>query len=115
MRIEDYLNTCVNYKPSFIPNYIKYASFCPLRHKLYTIKTLSKRVFTHCSLPQLKTEETQNIIKTYYHPTTFLSDCRKHQFNNPKMVVKRVRCPLLLGQPQYCIKRRPRTFAFETI
>ncbi|UYV70878.1 hypothetical protein LAZ67_8000961 [Cordylochernes scorpioides] len=54
--------TNVYYKPSFYPSYIHYTSYCPLSHKINTVKTLSKRIFTHCSSQEFKQIETQNVI-----------------------------------------------------
>ncbi|UYV67583.1 hypothetical protein LAZ67_5001295 [Cordylochernes scorpioides] len=54
--------TNVYYKPSFYPSYIHYSSYCPLSHKINTVKTLSKRIFTHCSSQEFKQIETQNVI-----------------------------------------------------
>ncbi|UYV73763.1 hypothetical protein LAZ67_11000792 [Cordylochernes scorpioides] len=56
------LQTSVYYKPSFEPNYIHFTSYCPLSHKINTIKTLTKRIHTHCSQQNSKMIETQNII-----------------------------------------------------
>ncbi|UYV66865.1 hypothetical protein LAZ67_4003150 [Cordylochernes scorpioides] len=75
MRIENKFQTTVQYKPSFNPDYIRLSSYCPLSHKINTVKTLTKRVHSHCSLQTFKTEETQNIlrnIKTCQYPLSFI-------------------------------------------
>ncbi|UYV77066.1 hypothetical protein LAZ67_14003110 [Cordylochernes scorpioides] len=54
--------TNVYYKPSFHPSYIHYTSYCPLSHKINTVKTLSKRIFTHCSTSEFKHTETQIVV-----------------------------------------------------
>ncbi|UYV72770.1 hypothetical protein LAZ67_10000641 [Cordylochernes scorpioides] len=75
MRIENKFQTTVHYKPSFNPDYIRFSSYCPLSHKINTVKTLTKRVHSHCSLQTFKTEETQNILrnlKTCQYPLSFI-------------------------------------------
>ncbi|UYV71740.1 hypothetical protein LAZ67_9000201 [Cordylochernes scorpioides] len=41
------IETTVYYKPEFNPTYIHYGSHAPASHKITTIKTLTKRIFTH--------------------------------------------------------------------
>ncbi|UYV76510.1 hypothetical protein LAZ67_14000870 [Cordylochernes scorpioides] len=55
-------NTEVFYKPTFRPMYINFSSFCPLSHKINTVRTLSKRIYTHCYTEESKKKETNNII-----------------------------------------------------
>ncbi|UYV83204.1 hypothetical protein LAZ67_23000193 [Cordylochernes scorpioides] len=65
IRIQNQFQTTVYYKPSY----------CPLSHKINTVKTLTKRIHSHCSLQTFKTEETQNIIrnlKTCQYPLSFI-------------------------------------------
>ncbi|UYV82465.1 hypothetical protein LAZ67_21002312 [Cordylochernes scorpioides] len=75
MRIENKFQTTVHYKPSFNPDYIRFSSYCPLSHKINTVKTLTKRIHSHCSLQTFKTEETHNILrnlKTCQYPLSFI-------------------------------------------
>ncbi|UYV79273.1 hypothetical protein LAZ67_17001880, partial [Cordylochernes scorpioides] len=75
IRSQNRLQTSVYYKPSFEPNYIHFTSYCPLSHKINTIKTLTKRIHTHCSQQNSKMIETQNIINNLQqagYPTTFI-------------------------------------------
>ncbi|UYV76705.1 hypothetical protein LAZ67_14001831 [Cordylochernes scorpioides] len=75
IRIQNQFQTTVYYKPSFNPDYIRFFSYCPLSHKINTVKTLTKRIHSHCSLQTFKTEETQNIIrnlKTCQYPLSFI-------------------------------------------
>ncbi|UYV76231.1 hypothetical protein LAZ67_13003117 [Cordylochernes scorpioides] len=76
-------STTVYYKPSFHPSYIHYSSYCPLSHKINTIKTLSKRIFTHCSTSEFKQTETQNVINHLMnlgYPRNFIL----RHFHNPQ-------------------------------
>ncbi|UYV71444.1 hypothetical protein LAZ67_8003217 [Cordylochernes scorpioides] len=71
MKIDNRLQTTVYYKPTFTPNYIKFSSFCPISHKINTVKTLTKRIYTHCSLNLYKNHETQTVIQNLSSADTF--------------------------------------------
>ncbi|UYV61346.1 hypothetical protein LAZ67_1004494 [Cordylochernes scorpioides] len=75
-------NTEVYYKPTFHPMYINFSSFCPLSHKINTVRTLSKRIYTHCNTEESKQRETNNIISNLMssgYPKNFIL----RHFHNP--------------------------------
>ncbi|UYV62718.1 hypothetical protein LAZ67_2001705 [Cordylochernes scorpioides] len=58
IRTPNSFNTTVYYKKnSPPPNYTHFNSYCPIVHKINIVKTLTKRIHTHCSLPIFKTIE----------------------------------------------------------
>ncbi|UYV71235.1 hypothetical protein LAZ67_8002334 [Cordylochernes scorpioides] len=62
--------------------YINFSSFCPLSHKINTVRTLSKRIYTHCNTEESKQRETNNIISNLMssgYPTNFIL----RHFHNP--------------------------------
>ncbi|UYV79056.1 hypothetical protein LAZ67_17000948 [Cordylochernes scorpioides] len=54
LRTEQKFHTTVYYKRGLEPSYLNFNSFGPIGHKIAIVKTLTKRVITHCSLPVLK-------------------------------------------------------------
>ncbi|UYV70215.1 hypothetical protein LAZ67_7002217 [Cordylochernes scorpioides] len=74
-------HTTVLYKKHMNPSYTHYTSFCPISHKITVVKTLTKRIFTHCSLPCFKTIEQTNItnhLTALGYPISFI---HRHSFN----------------------------------
>ncbi|UYV76981.1 hypothetical protein LAZ67_14002674 [Cordylochernes scorpioides] len=57
----NYLQTTVFRKPSHSPLYLHANSFGPISHKIFLVKTLTKRAFTHCSTDKLKYIELNTI------------------------------------------------------
>ncbi|UYV70977.1 hypothetical protein LAZ67_8001303 [Cordylochernes scorpioides] len=53
--------TTVFRKPNFTPSYLHFLSHAPVSHKITTVKTLSKRVYTHCSLALFRTIEKRTV------------------------------------------------------
>ncbi|UYV80307.1 hypothetical protein LAZ67_18002366 [Cordylochernes scorpioides] len=53
--------TTVYRKPNFTPSYLHFLSHAPVSHKITTVKTLSKRVYTHCSLALFRTIEKRTV------------------------------------------------------
>ncbi|UYV75456.1 hypothetical protein LAZ67_13000335 [Cordylochernes scorpioides] len=53
--------TTVFRKPNFTPSYLHFLSHAPVSHKITTVKTLSKRVYTHCSLALFRTVEKRTV------------------------------------------------------
>ncbi|UYV62154.1 hypothetical protein LAZ67_1008033 [Cordylochernes scorpioides] len=51
VNLQGRFHTTVFRKAGFTPSYLHFSSHAPVSHKITTVKTLSKRVFTHCSLP----------------------------------------------------------------
>ncbi|UYV68344.1 hypothetical protein LAZ67_5003957 [Cordylochernes scorpioides] len=53
--------TTVFRKPNFTPSYLHFLSHAPVSHKITTVKTLSKRVYTHYSLALFRTIEKRTV------------------------------------------------------
>ncbi|UYV69834.1 hypothetical protein LAZ67_7000922, partial [Cordylochernes scorpioides] len=72
--------TTVYYKDTAKPSYIPFNSYSPVSYKISVVKTLIKRLHTHCSLRALKEKEKENIynnLRTFGYPPDFI---RKHTF-----------------------------------
>ncbi|UYV76178.1 hypothetical protein LAZ67_13002946 [Cordylochernes scorpioides] len=72
--------TTVHYKGTAKPSYIPFNSYSPISFKISVVKTLTKRLHTHCSLRALKEKEKENIynnLRTFGYPPDFI---RKHTF-----------------------------------
>ncbi|UYV62695.1 hypothetical protein LAZ67_2001598 [Cordylochernes scorpioides] len=81
-KIDNRYTTGVYYKPSFFPSYIHFSSYCPLSHKINTVKTLTKRIFTHCTTEISKQQETNTILShllSLGYPKNFIL----RHFHNP--------------------------------
>ncbi|UYV84028.1 hypothetical protein LAZ67_X000907 [Cordylochernes scorpioides] len=81
IRTPNKYHTTVFYKKHMNPSYTHYTSFCPISHKITVVKTLTKRIFTHCSLPCFKTIEQTNItnhLTALGYPISFI---HRHSFN----------------------------------
>ncbi|UYV76498.1 SMARCD2 [Cordylochernes scorpioides] len=52
------------YLKTIPPQYTHFSSNSPIACKINTVRTLSKRIFTHCSLPIFKTIEKARIVST---------------------------------------------------
>ncbi|UYV84189.1 hypothetical protein LAZ67_X001476 [Cordylochernes scorpioides] len=70
--------TTVYYKDTTKPSYIPFNSYSPVSYKISVVKTLTKRLHTHCSLRALKEKENiYNNLRTFGYPPDFI---RKHTF-----------------------------------
>ncbi|UYV66210.1 hypothetical protein LAZ67_4000776 [Cordylochernes scorpioides] len=81
MRTENSFHTTVYYKKSFEPSYLPFKSYGPISHKITVVKTLTKRLFTHCSLPKFKAIERNNIyrnLRNFGYPPLFID---QHCYN----------------------------------
>ncbi|UYV78319.1 hypothetical protein LAZ67_16000957 [Cordylochernes scorpioides] len=81
-KIDNRYTTSVYYKPSFFPSYIHFSSYCPLSHKINTVKTLTKHIFTHCTTEISKQQETNTILShllSLDYPKNFIL----RHFHNP--------------------------------
>ncbi|UYV70391.1 hypothetical protein LAZ67_7002858 [Cordylochernes scorpioides] len=71
--------------PNSTPDYIHFSSYCPLSHKINTVKTLSKRIYTHCSTQLSKDTETQfliNKLSSSGYPKNFIL----RHLHNPSLI-----------------------------
>ncbi|UYV79141.1 hypothetical protein LAZ67_17001224 [Cordylochernes scorpioides] len=57
-----YFHSTVYYKKTIPPQYTHFSSNSPIAYKINTVRTLSKRNFTHCSLTIFKTIEKARIV-----------------------------------------------------
>ncbi|UYV64880.1 hypothetical protein LAZ67_3002255 [Cordylochernes scorpioides] len=110
-------HTTVYYKNSSTPTYTHLNSFCPIVHKINFVKTLTRRLYTHCSLPIFKTTEKARIIShltTASYPLTFIN---KHAYSpapsNPPPVF-RTTCMLPYSPLTVSISRLIRPFGIRT-
>ncbi|UYV83647.1 hypothetical protein LAZ67_23001880 [Cordylochernes scorpioides] len=49
---DDKFHTTVFHKPGFTPSYLHFSSHAPVSHKITTVRTLSKRIYTHSGIEQ---------------------------------------------------------------
>ncbi|UYV72472.1 hypothetical protein LAZ67_9003283 [Cordylochernes scorpioides] len=110
-------HTTVYYKNSSTPSYTHFNSFCPIVHKINIVKTLTRRLHTHCSLPIFKTTEKARIIShltAASYPLTFIN---KHTYSpapsNPPPVF-RTTCMLPYSPLTVSISRLIRPFGIRT-
>ncbi|UYV73010.1 hypothetical protein LAZ67_10001507 [Cordylochernes scorpioides] len=107
---------------SFKPNYIHFTSYCPLSHKINTVKTLTKRIHTHCSQQNSKIVETQKIINNLQqagYPITFILKHfhKSKTINNPinkTTDIYRAICYIPFSQASITIANYIKNFGIQT-
>ncbi|UYV81325.1 hypothetical protein LAZ67_20000775 [Cordylochernes scorpioides] len=62
IRTPSSFHTTVYYKNNTPPHHTNFRSHCPTPHKINTVRALTKRIFTHCSLPLFQTIEKAKIF-----------------------------------------------------
>ncbi|UYV66885.1 hypothetical protein LAZ67_4003230 [Cordylochernes scorpioides] len=62
VRKELHIETTIYRKPTHTGNYLNFSSFGPIHNKIAEVKTLSKRLTTHCSNRNIERKEESNII-----------------------------------------------------
>ncbi|UYV71021.1 hypothetical protein LAZ67_8001448 [Cordylochernes scorpioides] len=75
------LHTAVYYKKDIPPLYTHFSSNSPVAYKVNTVRTLTKRIHTHCSLPIFKAIEKNRIttlLTTAGYPRKFID---RHTFD----------------------------------
>ncbi|UYV74142.1 hypothetical protein LAZ67_11002234 [Cordylochernes scorpioides] len=70
IRTASTFHTTVYYKKQCPPSYTHFNSHCPISHKINIIRTLTKRIFTHCSLDIFK-ETARNLIISHLSKASF--------------------------------------------
>ncbi|UYV81570.1 hypothetical protein LAZ67_20001559 [Cordylochernes scorpioides] len=111
------IETTVYYKPEFNPTYIHYGSHAPVSHKITTIKTLTKRISTHCSLEIFKTVERNNIyrnLSSFGYPIDFI---RRHTYQQRTYTIPTVyksTCVLPYSETKVDIARFLRKYGVHT-
>ncbi|UYV75381.1 hypothetical protein LAZ67_13000051 [Cordylochernes scorpioides] len=81
IRTPSHYHTTVYHKINNPTFYTNFKSYCPLSHKINTVRTLTKRLVTHCSLPIFRSIEFANIKKQLalsQYPHQFIY---KYQYN----------------------------------
>ncbi|UYV82851.1 hypothetical protein LAZ67_22001080 [Cordylochernes scorpioides] len=112
-RIGKQVRIAVN-NPTF---YTDFKSSCPLSHKINTVRTLTKRLFTHCSLPLFRTIEFSLIIKQLarsQYPPHFI---HKYKFDPSSVrppAITRNSCLLPFSTQSVAISRILRTHGINT-
>ncbi|UYV83623.1 TMEM62 [Cordylochernes scorpioides] len=102
------LHTTVFHKKTIPPLYTHFSSNSPIAYKINTVRTLTKRIYTHCSLPIFKTIEKSRIISLLTsagYPRYFID---KHSFDPvaPKSTtVYRATCLLPFSPDSIAISR----------
>ncbi|UYV71812.1 hypothetical protein LAZ67_9000528 [Cordylochernes scorpioides] len=72
---EHTFHTTVYRKPNSAPSYLHFKSHAPISHKITTVKTISKRIYTHCSLDCFKKNEKRivyNHLSSAGYPHDFI-------------------------------------------
>ncbi|UYV62343.1 hypothetical protein LAZ67_2000186 [Cordylochernes scorpioides] len=117
IRTASHYHTTVYHKVNNPTFYTDYKSSCPLSHKINTVRTLTKRLFTHCSLPLFRTIEFSLIIKQLarsQYPPHFI---HKYKFD-PSSVrpppITRNSCILPFSTQSVAISRILRTHGINT-
>ncbi|UYV81481.1 hypothetical protein LAZ67_20001327 [Cordylochernes scorpioides] len=77
-------HTTVYYKKSIKPSYLLFDSYNPIGHKLTVVRTLTKRIHTHCSTPAFKKIEKTTIISNLTSRGYPLPFILRHSFNPSK-------------------------------
>ncbi|UYV81374.1 hypothetical protein LAZ67_20000978 [Cordylochernes scorpioides] len=81
IRTNNFLHTTVYYKNNSAPHYTHYSSHCPITHKISLVKTLTKRIFTHCSLNIFQNIEKSKIIAHLTKANYPISFINRHFYN----------------------------------
>ncbi|UYV73081.1 hypothetical protein LAZ67_10001761 [Cordylochernes scorpioides] len=110
------LHTTVFHKKTIPPLYTHFSSNSPIAYKINTVRTLTKRIYTHCSLPIFKTIEKSRIISLLTsagYPRYFID---KHSFDPvaPKSTtVYRATCLLPFSPDSIAISRILRPYGIR--
>ncbi|UYV70752.1 hypothetical protein LAZ67_8000486 [Cordylochernes scorpioides] len=117
IRTASHYHTTVYHKVNNPTFYTDYKSSCPLSHKINTVRTLTKRLFTHCSLPLFRTIEFSLIIKQLarsQYPPHFI---HKYKFDPSSVrppAITRNSCILPFSTQSVAISRILRTHGINT-
>ncbi|UYV81813.1 hypothetical protein LAZ67_20002537 [Cordylochernes scorpioides] len=119
IRTTSHYHTTVYHKVNNPTFYTDFNSSCPLSHKINTVRTLTKRLFTHCSLPLFRTIEFSLIIKQlarsqYPPPPHFI---HKYKFDPSSVrppAITRNSCLLPFSTQSVAISRILRTHGINT-
>ncbi|UYV71947.1 hypothetical protein LAZ67_9001275 [Cordylochernes scorpioides] len=118
IRTPQSFHTSVFHKKHIPPQYTHFSSNSPISFKINTVSTLTKRIFTHCSLPIFKTIERSRIhslLTTAGYPIDFIE---KHTFN-PRVhrttTIHRATCWLPFSPAAVSISRVLRPYGIKVL
>ncbi|UYV83976.1 hypothetical protein LAZ67_X000769 [Cordylochernes scorpioides] len=117
IRTTSHYHTTVYHKVNNPTFYTDFKFSCPLSHKINTVRTLTKRLFTHCSLPLFRTIEFSLIIKQLarsQYPPHFI---HKYKFDPSSIrppAITRNSCLLPFSTQSVAISRILRTHGINT-
>jgi hypothetical protein len=83
------IDTCVYRKNCSTETILNFRSNHPVAHKRSTVRTLFKRIETHCSTEFLQNEERRNLFKIFKqneYPTKFIKKCLSIKKNNTNYI-----------------------------
>ncbi|UYV72113.1 hypothetical protein LAZ67_9001865 [Cordylochernes scorpioides] len=117
IRTTSHYHTTVYHKINNPTFYTDFNSSCPLSHKINTVRTLTKRLVTHCSLPLFRTIEFSLIIKQLalsQYPPHFIHKYRYNPLSVRPATVSRNSCLLPFSAQSVAISRILRTHGINT-
>ncbi|UYV72181.1 K02A2.6-like [Cordylochernes scorpioides] len=97
IRTPSSFHTSVYYKNNTPPHHTNFRSHCPTPHKINTVRALTKRIFTHCSLPLFQTIEKAKIfsyLSKSGYPTPFILKHMHDPHHNSAPAIHRNICSL---------------------
>ncbi|UYV80165.1 hypothetical protein LAZ67_18001865 [Cordylochernes scorpioides] len=97
IRTPSSFHTTVYYKNNTPPHHTNFRSHCPTSHKINTVRALTKRIFTHCSLPLFQTIEKAKIfsyLSKSGYPTPFILKHMHDPHHNSAPAIHRNICSL---------------------
>ncbi|UYV61721.1 hypothetical protein LAZ67_1006162 [Cordylochernes scorpioides] len=97
IRTPSSFHTTVYYKNNTPPHHTNFRSHCPTPHKINTVRALTKRIFTHCSLPLFQTIEKAKIfsyLSKSGYPTPFILKHMHDPHHNSAPAIHRNICSL---------------------
>ncbi|UYV65087.1 hypothetical protein LAZ67_3003092 [Cordylochernes scorpioides] len=118
--IDDIFVICkkVYHKKLWPPCYTHYNSHCPVSHKINIVRTLTKRIYTHCFIDIFKIIERNRIITQLSAASFPLSFINKYTYtpttSNPTMTYRSL-CFLPYSPSSVDIARKLRSYGIRTI
>ncbi|UYV71926.1 hypothetical protein LAZ67_9001168 [Cordylochernes scorpioides] len=117
IRTPSHYHTTVYHKINNPTFYTNYNSSCPLSHKINTVRTLTKRLVTHCSLPIFRSIEFSNIKKQLalsQYPHHFIHKYQYNPANLKPLIPHRNTCILPYSPQSATITRMLKSHGINT-
>ncbi|UYV72513.1 hypothetical protein LAZ67_9003493 [Cordylochernes scorpioides] len=117
IRTPSHYHTTVYHKINNPTFYTNFNSSCPLAHKINTVRTLTKRLVTHCFLPIFRSIELSKIIKQLalsQYPPHFIHKYRYNPLSVKPTTVSRNICLLPFSPQSVSISRILRSHGVNT-